>query len=45
MVTNIATLGLLKLPAAITLAQVRTFAQSLAQIIYTYKVVTARTTL
>jgi hypothetical protein len=37
--------AILKLPANITAAQVTTFAQSLAQIIYTYKAATARATL
>jgi hypothetical protein len=37
--------AILKLPANITVAQVTTFAQSLAQIIYTYKAATARATL
>jgi hypothetical protein len=37
--------AILKLPANITAAQVTTFAQSLAQIIYTYKAATNRATL
>jgi hypothetical protein len=45
MVSNLASSGLLKLPAAITQAQVTSFAQSLAQIIYTYKTATGRTSL
>jgi len=45
MVGNLATSGLLKLPASITQAEVTNFAQSLAQIIYTYKTATGRTSL
>ena len=42
MVGNLSTLGLLKLPPSMTTAQVTTFAQSLALIIYDYKVATNR---
>ena len=45
MINNFATAGLLKLPATITTAQAIQFAQSLAQITYTYKTATGRTTL
>jgi hypothetical protein len=45
MVGNLSTLGLLKLPSTMTAAQVTAFAQSLALIIYDYKVATARTAL
>lgn len=45
MVSNLASSGLLKLPPSITQAEVTSFAQSLAQIIYTYKTATARTSL
>jgi hypothetical protein len=45
MVSNLASSGLLKLPPAITQAEVTRFAQSLAQIIYTYKTATGRTSL
>jgi hypothetical protein len=45
MITNFASAGLLKLPATITTAQAIQFAQSLAQITYTYKTATGRTTL
>jgi hypothetical protein len=45
MITNFATAGLLKLPATITTAQAIQFAQSLAQINYTYRTATARTSL
>jgi hypothetical protein len=45
MITNFAGAGLLKLPATITTAQAIQFAQSLAQITYTYKTATGRTTL
>jgi len=45
MVGNLSTLGLLKLPSGVTIAQAQAFAQSLAQTIYTYKVATGRTTL
>jgi hypothetical protein len=45
MITNFATAGLLKLPATITTAQAIQFAQSLAQITYTYRTATARASL
>ncbi len=45
MITNFASAGLLKLPATITTAQAIQFAQSLAQVTYTYKTATGRTTL
>ena len=45
MMTNFANAGLLKLPATITTTQAIQFAQSLAQITYTYKTATGRTTL
>lgn len=45
MMTNLASTGLLKLPPAISQAQSIQFAQSLAQIIATYKTATGRTTL
>jgi hypothetical protein len=45
MISNFATAGLLKLPATITTAQAIQFAQSLAQIMYTYKTSTGRTSL
>ena len=45
LVTNLQNSAILKLPANITSAQVIAFAQSLAQIIYTYKAATARATL
>ena len=45
MVGSLSTLGLLKLPATITTAQVTTFAQSLALSIYDYKVTTGRSAL
>lgn len=45
MVNNLATLGLLKLPSSITTAEVTSFAQSVALVIYDYKVATNRTTL
>jgi hypothetical protein len=45
MITNFAGAGLLKLPATITTAQAIQFAQSLAQITYTYKTATGRATL
>ena len=45
MITNFASAGLLKLPGTITTAQAIQFAQSLAQITYTYKTATGRTTL
>ncbi|MFY9803420.1 MAG: hypothetical protein WA211_02980 [Candidatus Acidiferrales bacterium] len=45
MITNLATAGLLKLPTAITTAQAIQFAQSLAQITYTYRTATGRASL
>jgi hypothetical protein len=45
MITNFASAGLLKLPATITTAQAIQFAQSLAQVTYTYKTATGRVTL
>jgi hypothetical protein len=45
MVGNLSTLGMLKLPPTMTTAQVTSFAQSLAVIIYDYKVATNRTSL
>lgn len=45
MVGNLASSGLLKLPASITQAEVTNFAQSLARTIYTYKTATGRTSL
>jgi|HubBroStandDraft_6_1064221.scaffolds.fasta_scaffold122078_3 hypothetical protein len=45
MITNLAGAGLLKLPATIATAQAIQFAQSLAQITYTYRTATARTSL
>jgi hypothetical protein len=45
MVGNLSTLGLLKLPSTMTTAQVTAFAQSLAVIIYDYKVATNRAAL
>jgi hypothetical protein len=45
MITNFASAGLLKLPATITTAQATQFAQSLAQITYTYRTATNRTSL
>jgi len=45
MVSNLSTLGLLKLPSGVTLAQAQAFTQSLAQTIYTYTTATGRTTL
>jgi hypothetical protein len=45
MITNFASAGLLKLPATISTAQAIQFAQSLAQITYTYRSATARTSL
>lgn len=45
MITNFASAGLLKLPATITTAQAIQFAQSLAQITYTYRTATSRTSL
>jgi hypothetical protein len=45
MITNFASAGLLKLPATISTAQAIQFAQSLAQVTYTYKTATGRSTL
>jgi hypothetical protein len=45
MITNFASAGLLKLPATITTAEATQFAQSLAQITYTYRTATSRTSL
>ena len=45
MITNLAGSGLLKLPANITAAQAIQFAQSLAQITYTYRTATNRASL
>jgi len=45
MVNNLAGAGLLKLPASVTLSNAQSFAQNLAQAIYTYKVATGRTSL
>ncbi len=45
MIGNLANSGLLKLPPSITQADVTSFAQSLAQTIYTYKTATGRTSL
>lgn len=45
LVTSLQSAGILKLPASITTAQAVSFAQSLAQIIYTYKTSTGRATL
>jgi hypothetical protein len=45
MITNFASAGLLKLPATITTAEAIQFAQSLAQITYTYRTATGRTSL
>jgi hypothetical protein len=45
MITNFASAGLLKLPATITTAQAIQFAQSLAQVTYTYRTATGRTSL
>jgi hypothetical protein len=45
MITNFSTAGLLKLPATITTAQAIQFAEALAQITYSYKSATGRTTL
>jgi hypothetical protein len=45
MITNFASAGLLKLPATITTAQAIQFAQSLAQITYTYRTATGRASL
>jgi hypothetical protein len=45
MITTLATAGLLKLPSAITTAQAIQFAQALAQITYTYRTATNRSSL
>ena len=45
MITNFASAGLLKLPATITTTQAIQFAEALAQITYSYKAATGRTTL
>jgi len=45
MITNFASAGLLKLPATITTAQAIQFAQSLAQVTYTYRTATGRASL
>lgn len=45
MMGNLASSGYLKLPASVTSTQATTFAQSLAQIIETYKTATGRTSL
>jgi len=45
MITNFASAGLLKLPTTITTAQAIQFAQSLAQVTYTYRTATNRTSL
>jgi hypothetical protein len=45
LVSSLSVAGLLKLPASVTLAEAQTFAQNLAQAIYTYKVATGRTSL
>ncbi|MFZ3330124.1 MAG: hypothetical protein WA197_05805 [Candidatus Acidiferrales bacterium] len=45
MITNLAGSGLLKLPATITTAQAIQFAQSMAQITYTYRTATGRASL
>lgn len=45
MINNLATAGLLKLPATITTAQAIQFAQSLAQITYAYRTATGRSSL
>jgi hypothetical protein len=45
MITNLASAGLLKLPASITAAQAIQFAQSLAQVTYTYRTATGRASL
>lgn len=45
LVTSLQNAGILKLPANITTAQVISFAQSLAQITFTYKAATSRATL
>jgi hypothetical protein len=45
MMTNLASSGYLKLPASVTSTNATAFAQSLAQIISTYKTATGRSTL
>jgi hypothetical protein len=45
MMTNLSTSGLLKLPSTITPAQAIQFAQALAQVTYTYRTATGRTSL
>jgi hypothetical protein len=45
MITNFSTAGMLKLPATITTAQAIQFAQSLAQVTYTYRTATGRASL
>jgi hypothetical protein len=45
MMTNLSSAGMLKLPTTITAAQAAAFAQALAQVTYTYRVATGRTTL
>ena len=45
MITNFASAGLLKLPATVTTTQAIQFAQSLAQVTYTYRTSTARASL
>jgi hypothetical protein len=45
MVSNLSSTGLLRLPASITTGEVTTFAQSVAQTIYSYKLATHRTSL
>jgi len=45
MVSSLASTGLLKLPSNVTLANAQSFAQDLAQAIYTYKQATGRATL
>ena len=45
MINNLAAAGLLKLPATITTAETIQFAQSLAQVTYTYRTATGRQSL
>lgn len=45
MITNFASAGMLKLPSSITTAHAIQFAQAMAQITYTYRTATGRTTL
>jgi hypothetical protein len=45
MMMNLASSGYLKLPSSVTSAEATTFAQSLAQIIATYKTAAGRTSL